>query len=262
VLWHELLTTDVKAAEKFYATVVGWTVKPFDTSGSHAYDVLHRADGEGVGGIMRIPEGMHFPPHWGMYIGVSKLEDTVAAIERAGGSSLSPLIEEPNVGRMRTMKDPDGALFSLLEPASAERRPEVEPRIGDGSWHELYTTNLDRALTFYSHVFGWRAFDAVDMGEMGKYQMFGRLFPIGGMMKKPPMLAQAPPHWLMYFMIDNVHAGVARVTAAGGQVLNGPEEVPGGDWIVTCRDPQGAAFALHQKKKIRDEKYEIKKNKK
>jgi len=24
--------------------------------------------------------------------------------------------------------------------------------------------------------------------------------------------------------------------------------VPGGDWIVQCLDPQGAAFALHQRK--------------
>ena len=30
----------------------------------------------------------------------------------------------------------------------------------------------------------------------------------------------------------------------GGQVLNGPMEVPGGGWIVQCMDPQGAMFAL------------------
>lgn len=250
VVWHELLTTDTKAAEKFYTNVVGWTVKPFGPGGTTGeYDVLHRNDGEGIGGIMRIPQGMNYPPHWGMYVGVSNLEHTVNRIERSGGSSLSGVIDIPTVGRMRTMKDPDGATFSLLEPLSSERRPEVEPRLGDGSWHELYTLDVNRALKFYSDVFGWRAFDAVDMGEMGPYQMFGRVFPLGGIMKKPPMLAQAPPHWLMYFLVPDVHAAANRVKAAGGQVLHGPTEVPGGDWIVQCLDPQGAAFALHHKKK-------------
>ena len=249
VVWHELLTTDMKAAEKFYTNVVGWTVKPFGPAGSaNEYDILVRSDGEGIGGVMRIPQGMHFPPHWGMYIGVPGLENAVTQIERAGGSRLSGLIEVPDTGRMWTMKDPQGAAFSIIEPASSERRPEVEPVVGDCSWHELYTTDLDAALKFYSDVFGWRAFDAVDMGEMGTYQMFGRLFPLGGMMKKPPMLAQAPPHWLMYFLVPDVHAGAERVTANGGKVINGPMEVPGGDWIVNCLDPQGAAFSLHQRK--------------
>ena len=32
ILWYELLTTDMKAAETFYTTVVGWEVKPFEGS--------------------------------------------------------------------------------------------------------------------------------------------------------------------------------------------------------------------------------------
>jgi predicted enzyme related to lactoylglutathione lyase len=38
------------------------------------------------------------------------------------------------------------------------------------------------------------------------------------------------------------------VKAGGGQVLNGPMEVPGGDWIVQALDPQGAMFAVVGKK--------------
>ena len=47
---------------------------------------------------------------------------------------------------------------------------------------------------------------------------------------------------------DAIHALAAeRVKASGGQVLNGPMEVPGGDLIINCLDPQGASFSLHQK---------------
>ena len=246
-LWYELLTTDMKAAEEFYKPVVGWTVAPFEGS-PEPYDTWIRPDGVQMGGVMRLPEGMNVPAHWGMYVGVANLEEGVAEVERLGGSWMSPVIEVPTVGRMRTMKDPQGAMFSIYEPSAPPRQPEGEPKIGDVSWHELYTTDADAALTFYTTMFGWNPTEAMDMGEMGKYQMFGRAFPLGGMMKKPKEMAQAPPAWNIYFRIDDVNAGAERVKANGGQVLNGPMEVPGGDWIVNCMDPQGAAFSLHHRK--------------
>jgi uncharacterized protein len=246
VLWYELMTTDMKAAETFYAAVVGWTVMPFEGS-PQPYDMWVRAGDVQIGGVMTIPEGMNFPPHWGMYVGVPKLEDAESHIERLGGSALSPVIDVPTVGRMRTMKDPQGAAFSIYEPASAPR-PEAEPQLGDVSWHELYTTDAEAALKFYTELFGWRVTEAMDMGEMGKYHMFARTLPLGGMMNKPPEMAQVPPHWGFYVRVPDVHAGGERVKANGGQVLNGPMEVPGGDWIVNCMDPQGAAFSLHHKK--------------
>lgn len=246
VLWYELLTNDMKAAAQFYTAVVGWTVAPFEGS-PQPYDMWMRADGVPVGGVMTIPEGMNFPPHWGMYVGVPNLEEGVTNVERLGGTALSPVIEVPTVGRMRTMKDPQGAAFSIYEPASAPPRPEAPAEIGDFSWHELYTTDAEAALKFYTELFGWKVMDSMDMGPMGKYHMFGRDLMLGGMMNKPKEMAQVPPHWGLYVRVPDVHAGAERVKANGGQVLNGPMEVPGGSWIVNCMDPQGAAFSLHHK---------------
>jgi predicted enzyme related to lactoylglutathione lyase len=247
VLWYELLTNDVKAAERFYTAITGWTVTPFAES-KQGYDMWMRDGDVPVGGVMTIPAGMNFPPHWGMYVGVPKLEEAVSRIERLGGRALSPVIEVPTVGRMRTIVDPQGAMFSIYEPLSPPQRPEAAPAIGDASWHELYTTDAEAAMRFYTELFGWRPTDSMDMGEMGKYLMFGRALPLGGMMNKPAAMAQVPPHWGLYFRVADVHAGADRVKANGGQVLNGPMEVPGGDWVVNCMDPQGATFSLHQTK--------------
>jgi uncharacterized protein len=245
--WYELLTTDPQAAKTFYTKVVGWTTAPFEGS-PQPYDMWMRAGNVPIGGVMAIPPGMNFPPHWEMYVDVPSLDQAVAHIERMGGSALSPVIEVPNVGRLRTMKDPQGAVFALHQPSSPPQRPEAEPELGEVSWHELYTTDAEAALKFYTELFGWRPTESMDMGPMGKYHMFGRAFPLGGMMNKPPEMAQVPPNWGLYFRVDDVHAGAERVKANGGQVLNGPMEVPGGDFIVNCMDPQGAAFSLHHKK--------------
>jgi predicted enzyme related to lactoylglutathione lyase len=248
LLWYELLTTDMKAAEAFYGAVVGWTFAPFPGL-PMPYDIVNRSGDVGVGGVMTIPDGMNFPPHWEMYVGVSDFDDAVRQIEAHGGSGLSPGMEIAGVGRLRTMKDPQGAVFAILQPSVPESRPEAAPVDGDIGWHELYTTDAPAAMKFYGEVFGWSEVDAYDMGPMGKYYMFGRTYPLGGMMTKTPDMAQVPTNWGLYFQVTDVNAAADRVKGNGGQVLNGPMEVPGGDWIVNALDPQGAAFSLVHKKR-------------
>jgi len=247
-IWYELMTSDTAAAEKFYKSVVGWTAAPFGAS-PQPYTIFNRAGDAGVAGMMKTPDGMNAPPFWAMYVGAPDFAAAVAHIKRAGGSELSPVIDIPEVGRMQMMKDPQGAAFYVMQPASSAERPEQAPEVGEVSWIELMTTDAPAAMKFYQEVFGWQPSEAMDMGPMGKYQMFNRPHGmIGGMMNKPPELAQVPPNWGIYFRVPDVDAAVERIKAGGGKILNGPMEVPGGDRVVNAMDPQGAAFALHQRK--------------
>ena len=84
------------------------------------------------------------------------------------------------------------------------------------------------------------------MGPAGLYQMFNRPHGmIGGMMNRPPEMAQVPPNWQIYFRVDDIDAAAARISEHGGRVINGPMEVPGGSRVLNATDPQGAAFGLH-----------------
>jgi len=65
---------------------------------------------------------------------------------------------------------------------------------------------------------------------------------MGGMMTRPPEMPVAA--WAYYFNVPAIDAAVGRVNAGGGQVLNGPMQVPGGSWIINAVDPQGAMFSL------------------
>lgn len=83
---------------------------------------------------------------------------------------------------------------------------------------------------------------------MGIYQIYGRKeITLGGMFNKPAEMP-GPSFWLYYIMIPDVNEGVEKIKDLGGQLLNGPLEVPGGELIAQCLDPQGAAFAIHSKK--------------
>ena len=247
-VWSELMTRDTKAAETFYTAVVGWTAAPFAES-PMPYTVFRRKGDVGVGGLMQTPDGMNMPPFWAMYIGVPNLDEAVAKIKRLGGSALSEVIDVPTVGRMQMMKDPQGAAFYVMQPAPREGTPEGDPEMGEASWIELMTTDWSAASKFYHDLFSWIPTDAMDMGpEMGKYQIFNRgNRMMGGMMNKPKALANVPPNWAIYFRVPDINAAAARVKANGGQVVNGPLEVPGGDWVLNAIDPQGAPFSLHAK---------------
>jgi len=248
LVWTELMTTDTRAAESFYDKVIGWTSEPFGQS-PQPYTQFKRSGGAGVAGLMERPEDMNLSPFWSMYIAVPALEEAVAQITRLDGSELSEVINVPTVGRMQMLKDPQGAAFYIIQPEPRDNPPDRDPEVGEASWIELLTTDAPAAMKFYQQIFGWQPTEAMDMGEMGKYQMFNRgSRMIGGMMNKPKEMAQMPPSWAIYFRVPDINAAAARITANGGTILNGPMEVPGGDWILNARDPQGAAFSLHAKK--------------
>ena len=153
--------------------------------------------------------------------------------------------EVPNVGAWCVVADPQGAVFGIYEPAYPPRAA-ASPRVGEFSWHELTTTDYKAAADFYRALFRWEHVRDHDMGAMGVYSMFGqRGETYGGMMNRTPDMP--PPNWLSYVRVADVKSLVERVKQAGGRVVVGPMEVPGGDWVAVCIDPQGAGFALHTK---------------
>jgi predicted enzyme related to lactoylglutathione lyase len=127
--------------------------------------------------------------------------------------------------------------------------PEEPPVLLEFSWRELATTDREAATAFYVALFGWEKQSANDTGEpVGIYQEFGRPgMPLGGIYRKPADMP-FPPFWLPYAKVPDIQASLAAVKAGGGTILMGPREIPDGDRIAQCLDPQGAVFALHQAK--------------
>jgi len=246
-LWYELMTTDMKAAEAFYTTVVGWTTTAFDGAGQ-PYTMFNRDGDVPSAGLMKKPDDVPAPPFWAMYVATPSLEETAGEVARLGGRPHTPVIDVPTVGRMQMFADPQGAVFYLYQPAD-DQPPEGAAEVGDASWRELMTTDATAAMSFYERLFGWKPSEAMDMGPgVGMYQMFDRPHGmIGGMMNLPTEMADVPPNWQIYFRVPDINAAAERITANGGRIVNGPMEVPGGDWVLNAMDPQGAAFGLHAK---------------
>ncbi|MBP2237390.1 putative enzyme related to lactoylglutathione lyase [Sinorhizobium kostiense] len=243
-VWYELMTTDTKAAESFYKKVVGWSARDAGMPGIE-YTLFSIGDHQ-VAGVMTMPDGaleMNVPPAWLGYVAVDDVDASAARLTAEGGTVHREPNDIPGVGRFAIVADPHGAAFALFK-GTGEPPPQLDQMAsGNVGWHELMAGDLDTAFNFYSKLFGWTKDQAMDMGDMGVYQLFAHGGQaIGGMMTKPKEVPS--PFWLYYFNVEALDAAIDRAKSEGGQIVNGPMEVPGGAWIVQCTDPQGALFAL------------------
>jgi predicted enzyme related to lactoylglutathione lyase len=243
-VWYELMTTDVKLARAFYASVVGWGARGASMPSS-TYSLFTIADFP-VAGLMNMPEDARragAPPHWIGYVGVDDVDAAVDRTKQLGGTVYVPPTDVPNISRFSVVADLQRATLALVKglQSGPARSPEAGApgRVG---WHELLASDWEEAFAFYNDLFGWQKADS-HVGVMGTYQEFSAGGEtIGGMFTKAATLPL--PFWLYYFNIDDIHAAAKRVEAGGGQILYGPTAAPGGALIVHCTDPQGALFAL------------------
>lgn len=250
-LWYELLTTDPAAAQAFYGALIGWGVEKWTGAGLD-YTMWMRAQTP-IGGLLELPAAQRaagVPSHWLAYIGTPDVDATAREARKRGGRIHVPPQDIPEQGRFAVLADPHGVVFAAYTP-KREPAPPRAPELGDCSWHEIAAGDDKQAFEFFSALFGWQKHGpGHDMGPLGRYQEYevpGTPFPIGGIYKRPADMP-APPHIMLYFRVDDVGPKAAQVKALGGHIVNGPMEVPGGDHIVVCGDPQDGAFALHHRK--------------
>lgn len=246
-IWYELITTDTGAAKTFYGDIVGWNTTAFPSpAGGREYTIFNAGE-TGVAGLLRLPDGAPTGPSWFAYFHVADVDAAVAEIEKAGGKIHMPAYDIPGVGRTAMVADPQGVIFYVMTP---------DPSMGDRestafsatlpqrcSWNELVTSDQKAALPFYASLLGWTSNEAMPMGEMGDYTFVdcggARL---GAMMDRAH--ADQPLKWTFYFHIPDVDAAVETVRAGGGAVIMGPMDVPGGQRIILCVDPQGASVGF------------------
>ena len=239
--WCDVMTTDVAAARDFYGRVAGWETTIWQNSaGSDPYEMWMNGETP-VGGLMGLPQP-EAPPCWLAYVSTPDLDATLARVKALGGA-VHHVVQLDEVGRWAVIADPQGAVIALLEPETYTPGGDDPPLIGEFSWFELMTSDASAAWDFYRRLFGWQEHGLTDMGEMGMYRAFSRgAHPLGGMYALPH---GGHPAWLLYIRVADVHAAADAVRELGGKILNGPIEVPGGDFVAQCMDPQGVAFAVH-----------------
>ena len=117
-------------------------------------------------------------------------------------------------------------------------------RHGTPCWTDVTSTDLPRAVDFYTGLFGWDA-EVAEEPEAGGYTMFkleGKSVAAGS----PPTGEPATSYWTTYLASDNVDDTAEKIRAAGGTVLMDPFDVFDAGRMTIATDPTGATFGVWQ----------------
>ncbi|UYV16673.1 VOC family protein [Porphyrobacter sp. ULC335] len=245
--WYELMTPNPDAAQGFYSRVLGWSFGQSEAMGRD-YRMIH-ADAGPVGGVLTLDAGMQqggTAPGWVGYVVVNDIGVAQSVVRDAGGQIMMDGFEVAGVGSCALAVDPEGVPFYCIEDRSghvSNAFARNAPIIGSCAWNELSAGDPDRQIAFYTGLLGWRQEGEMPMGELGAYRFLQHGdYAVGAVMPR----SDAFPFtgWVFYFRVADIDAGAEAVRAGGGSLVLEPSEIPGGEYALVARDPQGALFGL------------------
>jgi predicted enzyme related to lactoylglutathione lyase len=243
--WVELATTDQDAAKRFYSSLFGWAINDFPMGTDGVYSMFD-LEGQNAAAAATLNPQMRqhgVPPHWMLYMATDNADQTASEAAHAGGKVLAGPFDVADYGRMATLQDPAGAPFSVWQPKS-HIGIGVTGVPGTLCWADLMTPDQAGATKFYGDVFGWEISPGQD--NTGYLHIKNGAEFIGGIPPAEQRPPNVPPHWMLYFYVENCDASTAKAKGFGAKVLMEPMTLENVGRFSIVDDPQGAGLALFQ----------------
>jgi predicted enzyme related to lactoylglutathione lyase len=244
VIWTELVTPDLAAAERFYGGLLGWTFKSIH-AGNSTYSVAI-ADGRPVGGLYQkpIPAGEHRQSAWLTYIAVRDVDAAKQMALAHGAKLVSDSKSYPSRGRQAVLADPEGAVFAMLASSSGDAS-DLLAVPGEWIWSSLLTRDAGAEAAFYQQVFSYDVFDLASEDGLEHVILSSDDYARASVNSFPAAdSARWHPHWLSFVRVDNTIDAVAKAVSMGGRVLVEPHVDRHGGQVAVVADPAGAPFGL------------------
>lgn len=237
--WVDLATPDVDSASSFYGPLLGWEFQPGEAGLGY---VMALRNGLAAAGIGALPDS-ETSPVWSTYFAV---DDADATAEKIGGAR-GKLVMEPSdvaqLGRMAFAVDPTGAEFGIWQ-AGQHFGAAVVNEHGGLNWNELITNEPQRALDFYTAVFGHGTETATtpsgreySMLKVGQREVAGVIAPRDAAHKS---------EWTVYFAVADAAEAASTADQSGGTIIYGPIDQPEVGSFVGLEDPMGTRFTVIQ----------------
>jgi predicted enzyme related to lactoylglutathione lyase len=243
VMWVDLVTPDLAAAERFYGALFGWTFQSIH-SGASAYSVA-LMDGHPVGGLFEkaVPAGEHRQSAWMTFFAVRDVETAKGKAKEHGAKVVSDSRSYPSRGRQAVLADPEGAVFAILESSSGDS-PDFLAAPGEWIWSSLLSRTPGAEAAFYQSLFSYDAFDLASDDGLEHVILSSDDYARASVNSLPHDSARRRAHWLNFIRVDNTVDTAAKVIAAGGRILVEPHVDRHGGQVAVVADPAGAPFGL------------------
>jgi hypothetical protein len=236
IVWHDLLTPDLPAAQAFYGGLFGWT---FDAV-APGYVVAHNG-GRPVAGLAQLRH--RNLAYWVPQVSVTDVDAAAAATRRAGGAEHLPPTELPGRGRVAVLGDPRGAPFGVIR-ASRGDPSDRPPAIHDWLWTEVWSDDVEATAGFYRTLLGYADGERTVDGQRYRYLQRDGAARLGLLVKPDAALPNA---WVGYVRVADPAATARRARELGGRVLLEPRPDLRQGRVAVLADPTGGTFIVQQR---------------
>lgn len=234
-VWRDLLTGEPELAKQFYGDLFGWD---FESTGRIT---LIKVDQRAIGSIMEMPptETRH-ATRWVASLGVVDIEKATQWTRLQGGKVHEGPRDMRDRGKVALVSDSLGAQIALVELGLEKSEQSLPAVMNDWLWDELWTRNTDKALEFYSGLYGFEP-DEIAPGywilKSGNHWRGGirELFD--------PALEQ---RWVPVIRVVDVQEMSAQAEALGGRIVLAADQGEAGDKTALIADPGGALFMVQE----------------
>ncbi len=236
--WFDLMTPDLDGAQKFYGELFGWTFvvgKP-----EMGYYTMCKLGGANAAGMGLRPNDAPYPTAWSAYFKSDDIQKSVDTVKAHGGHVTMGPMDVSGEGHMAVCIDPTGAVFGFWQNGR-HTGAEVADEPGAMTWAEVCTRDGAKARDFYASVLDYQAEQMPGMQYWTLNK--GGDAKCGVMHMDDKFPKEIPPHWAVYFAVNDTEAAVELIKKNGGQVRHGPFDTPYGR-IAIASDPWGAVFSI------------------
>jgi len=242
IIWADLVTPDLEAAERFYTGLFGWS---FTTAqkGPTDYAIAFEG-GRPIAGLLQkpIPLGEHHQPAWLTFIAVRDADAADRMALAHGAKSLAAPKSYPGRGRQAVIADPEGAIVAVLASSSGDP-PDVLVEEGQWIWTSLLVNDPQASASFYKTVFGYEVFD-LPSDDGSVHELLASDDYARASVNSLPAGGHRHPHWINFVRVPDAAAAAVKAVNLGGRVLVAPFEDRHGGKVAVVADPSGAPIGL------------------
>jgi uncharacterized protein len=241
LVWAELVTPDLAAAERFYGGIFGWTFHDVRT-GEATYTIAKIGDAPVAGLVQRSAPDRQQQAAWLPFLSVSNVQEAGQRILDHGGKELKAPRAYRLRGKQAIYADPQGAVFAVLNSHSGDP-PDVLAAPGEWIWGALMTRDPDAAAAFYQDVFGYEVF-GLPSDARGEHLLLASQNYARVSVNPLPEPNDRQPHWIGFLRVLDVPRAAEAAKTLGGRVLVEPHNDRHGGTVALLADPSGAAIGI------------------
>lgn len=232
-VWHDLLTDDVEAAQKFYGNVFGWTFES-----KRDYIQIFNAH-DLIGGMLQVrsSDEQKTKAVWLPSMSVANVDKSVQYLKSKKSKVLKGPLDMEERGKGVLVSDPQGAEIVLLHTKDGDPK-DGTPQVGDWLWNELWTNTPKESYAFYRHIGGYDGYTMRDgyriLQSKGKWRAGIRDI------SEEALNAQ----WIPAIRVSDLKETISKVRSSGGEVLISPHEELHNGNVALIADTKGAVVII------------------